>query len=71
MESMLDYVNNLTFDNDQIISFIEDDYLHLENWNDILLEGFKLNVEYVSLYDHLDKYKLSQLLKMLKMAYDF
>ncbi len=60
MESMLDYVNNLPFDNDQIIYFIEDDYLHLENWNDILLEGFKLNVEYVSLYDHLDKYKLPQ-----------
>ena len=64
MESMLNYVNNLSLDDDQIIYFVEDDYLHLENWNDILLEGFELNVEYITLYDHLDKYKLPQYKKL-------
>tara|TARA_B100000686_G_scaffold198006_1_gene204826 strand:- start:17 stop:721 length:705 start_codon:yes stop_codon:yes gene_type:complete len=56
--SALKYVNNKNFSDDQIIYFIEDDYLHLKNWNNIMLEGFELKADYVSLYDHLDKYKL-------------
>ena len=56
--SALKYVNNKNFADDQIIYFIEDDYLHLKNWNNIMLEGFELKADYVSLYDHLDKYKL-------------
>ena len=57
-QSTLEYVNNNNFSDDQIIYFLEDDYLHRNNWNKILLEGFDLNVDYISLYDHLDKYKL-------------
>ena len=62
--SALKYVNNKNFADDQIIYFIEDDYLHLENWNNIMLEGFELKVDYISLYDHLDKYKLSMYNKL-------
>jgi hypothetical protein len=44
------------FDDDTIIYFLEDDYLHRENWCNILLEAFTLPIQYASLYDHLDKY---------------
>ena len=56
--SALEHVKNSNFSDEQIIYFIEDDYLHLENWNKVLLEGFELKSEYISLYDHPDKYKL-------------
>ena len=57
-DSALNYVRERNFNNDQIIYFVEDDYLHLDNWSEILLDGFEFNIEHVSLYDHLDKYKL-------------
>jgi hypothetical protein len=41
---------------DTIVYFLEDDYLHLNGWCEIMMEGFSLPVHYVSLYDHLDKY---------------
>ena len=44
------------FPDDTIIYFLEDDYLHQPGWCEILLEGLSLPVDYVSLYDHLDKY---------------
>lgn len=43
-------------EDDTIIYFVEDDYLHLPNARDILIDGFKLGTEYISLYDHPDKY---------------
>ena len=36
---------------DEIIYFLEDDYLHRPGWCDIMLEGFGLNSHYVTLYD--------------------
>ncbi len=56
--STFEHVKKCNFSDDQIIYFVEDDYIHRENWTEILLEGFELNAEYISLYDHLDKYKL-------------
>lgn len=53
----LEIVEKSQFDDDTIIYFLEDDYLHRENWCNILLEAFTLSTNYVSLYDHLDKYK--------------
>lgn len=44
------------FSDDTIIYFLEDDYLHRPDWCKILLEGFSLPIDYISLYDHLDKY---------------
>lgn len=52
----IDLVLEKKFSDDTIIYFLEDDYLHRPNWSEVLLEGFNLGVDYVSLYDHLDKY---------------
>ncbi len=42
-----------------VVYFVEDDYLHLNKWDVILSEGIQLNKNgYVSLYDHPDKYFL-------------
>jgi hypothetical protein len=46
----------LNWDNDEIVYFVENDYLHLQNSPQILNEGFALGSDYVALYDHPDKY---------------
>ena len=43
-------------EDDTIVYFIEDDYLHLPDARKILLEGINIGAGYVSLYDHPDKY---------------
>lgn len=55
---LLDHVEKLDIPDDTIIYFLEDDYLHRPCWVDILEEGFQLGVDYVTLYDHQDKYHL-------------
>ena len=46
----------LTYPDDEIIYFLENDYLHNYNSKDIIHEGFELGAQFVSLYDHPDKY---------------
>jgi len=41
---------------DDIIYFLENDYLHRPGSENILIEGIDLGAEYLSLYDHPDKY---------------
>ena len=41
---------------EEIIYFLENDYLHKSGSDKILKEGFGLGYHYVSLYDHPDKY---------------
>ncbi|MES2272958.1 MAG: hypothetical protein V4487_02060, partial [Chlamydiota bacterium] len=56
---LLDYVEKLDLDPGTILYFVEDDYLHRPGWIDILLEGFQIeSADYVTLYDHRDKYFL-------------
>lgn len=43
-------------DDDEIIYFVENDYIHKKNSKTILEEGFDIGADYVSLYDHPDKY---------------
>jgi len=50
----LDYA--LLLNDNEIVYFIENDYLHKPDSDKILLEGFELGADYVSLYDHPDKY---------------
>lgn len=42
---------------DEIIYFLENDYLHKPGSDKILKEGFNLGASFISLYDHPDKYK--------------
>lgn len=42
---------------EEIIYFVENDYLHLPNSDKVIEEGFSLGFSFVSLYDHPDKYK--------------
>lgn len=44
-----------SFNNDDILYFVEDDYIHRKNYEVILREGLERS-DYVSLYDHPDKY---------------
>ena len=45
----------LKLSDDDIVYFVEDDYLHLPKSRQVLLEGIE-RADYVSLYDHADKY---------------
>lgn len=57
--NLLNYVKDQNYLDDDIIYFVEDDYLHREGWVDILLEGFEhIGADYYTLYDHPDKYYL-------------
>tara|TARA_B100001939_G_C16945583_1_gene620139 strand:- start:399 stop:1091 length:693 start_codon:yes stop_codon:yes gene_type:complete len=53
----LNYSLSKDFDDDTIIYFLEDDYVHRPDWDKILIDGFNLPVDYVTLYDHGDKYQ--------------
>ncbi len=46
----------LTYDDDEIVYFIENDYLHKPGSEEIIKEAFELGAAFVSLYDHPDKY---------------
>jgi hypothetical protein len=46
----------LKYDDETIIYFVENDYLHKPDSDKILVEGLQLGYGYVSLYDHPDKY---------------
>jgi hypothetical protein len=52
----LKYIQTQGHQADDIIYFLEDDYIHRPNWYEILIEGFNLGADYVTLYDHGDKY---------------
>lgn len=41
---------------DEIVYFVENDYLHRQLSPEILKEGFDLGASFISLYDHPDKY---------------
>ena len=46
----------LGYDDETIVYFIENDYLHKPGSGKILIEGLQIGYSYVSLYDHPDKY---------------
>jgi hypothetical protein len=53
---MLDKMLQESTDND-ILYFLENDYIHKKNADIALIEGIHLGADYVTLYDHPDKYK--------------
>ena len=46
----------LRYDDETIIYFVENDYLHKPGSDKVLLEGLQVGYNYVALYDHPDKY---------------
>jgi hypothetical protein len=46
----------LSYANDEVIYFVENDYLHRQGSPKVLKEGFDLGASFVALYDHPDKY---------------
>jgi hypothetical protein len=55
--NLLNYVIKQDYNDEDIIYFVEDDYLHKPGWIDILIEGFEyIGADYFTLYDHPDKY---------------
>lgn len=46
----------LKWEDDEIVYFVENDYLHKQSSPDVLKEGFDLGASFVALYDHPDKY---------------
>jgi len=46
----------LKWEDDEIVYFVENDYLHKQGSPGILKEGFDLGASFVALYDHPDKY---------------
>lgn len=46
----------LQYDDDEIIYFIENDYIHKPDSQKIIEEGFTLGAPFIALYDHPDKY---------------
>jgi hypothetical protein len=57
--NLLNYVIKQDYQEEDIIYFLEDDYLHKDGWVDILVEGFtNIDADYFTLYDHPDKYYL-------------
>lgn len=54
---MINQVQLLDIPDDEIVYFVEDDYIHKQGSLNILREVFEsTNVDYASLYDHPDKY---------------
>ena len=46
----------LKLDDDEIVYFVENDYLHKQQSPEIIKEGLNLGASFLSLYDHPDKY---------------
>jgi hypothetical protein len=54
---LLDHIVAMPLHPETILYLVEDDYLHRPGWLSILREGFTVpDVDYVTLYDHRDKY---------------
>jgi hypothetical protein len=52
------YIKTLNLNDNDLICFLENDYLHVDGWVDKVIDLFSIynNLNYVSLYDHGDKY---------------
>jgi hypothetical protein len=58
--ALLNYIKNQPMESGDLIYFLENDYLHVNGWIDKVITLFNTysGLDYVSLYDHNDKYFL-------------
>ncbi len=55
--NLLNHVIKQDYNDNDIIYFLEDDYLHKPGWVDVLIDGFNyIEADYYTLYDHPNKY---------------
>ncbi len=57
---LADYISSLSLSPNTPLYILEDDYLHRQGWVEVLKEGFSLPADYITLYDHCDKYFLPE-----------
>jgi hypothetical protein len=53
---LLDIIRNDNLPEDTIVYILEDDYLHRNGWETAMIDALDSISDYVSLYDHADKY---------------
>jgi hypothetical protein len=53
---LLHFIKSRNLSDNTIVYIVEDDFLHRGGWGDKLREGMQTGIDYVTLYDHLDKY---------------
>jgi glycosyltransferase involved in cell wall biosynthesis len=57
--NLVEYVYEQNIDDNTVLYFVEDDYYHKPGWTNVMREGFEyIGVDYITLYDHADKYFL-------------
>ncbi len=58
--ALLDHIKEQSMESNELIYFLENDYLHVDGWVEKIIELYSTfsNIDYVSLYDHNDKYFL-------------
>jgi hypothetical protein len=58
--TLLGYIKEQFMESNELIYFLENDYLHVDNWVEKIIELYSTfsNLNYISLYDHNDKYFL-------------
>jgi hypothetical protein len=58
--ALLEYIKDQKMESNDLIYFLENDYLHTDNWVDKIIELYSTfsDLDYISLYDHNDKYFL-------------
>lgn len=67
---LLEYVLEQKLKDETILYFLEDDYLHRPGWVEVLLEGMELEkADYLTLFDHADKYSLPQFRDLTTQLY--
>jgi hypothetical protein len=50
------FIDSLNLDDNTIVYFVENDYIHAPNAMNALFDGIDIGADYVTLYDHPDKY---------------